>query len=322
MKRYIFLLSLVLVFLLPNFLIATRREREPLPAVSFSEGNGDVTKNYIFIEDQNDVLKMELDDYILGVILGEMPADFETEALKAQAVAIRTYTLRSVEKGTKHLEGYLCTDASCCQAYSDPKDFPEEVIDKFRTAVKETADLVITYNGELIDATYFSCSGGLTEDAFAVWGADIPYLRSVDSPGEENAERFESILAFSRQEFLTRLGISESIKLSDSSFVVTYTRGGGVSRMYLADNCFTGVELRSLLELPSTAFTVTVKDDMVYIKSKGFGHRVGMSQYGADAMAISGNGFEEILRHYYPGTVLEYITSEQVKAIFDKAGNL
>ena len=322
MKRYIFLLSLVLVFLLPNFLIATRREREPLPAVSFSEGSGDVTKNYIFIEDQNDVLKMELDDYILGVILGEMPADFEMEALKAQAVAIRTYTLRSVEKGTKHLEGYLCTDASCCQAYSDPKDFPEEVIDKFRTAVKETADLVITYNGELIDATYFSCSGGLTEDAFAVWGADIPYLRSVDSPGEENAERFESILAFSRQDFLKRLGISESIKLSDSSFVVTYTRGGGVSRMYLADNCFTGVELRSLLELPSTAFTVYVQDDMVYIKSKGFGHRVGMSQYGADAMAISGNGFEEILMHYYPGTVLENLTPEQVKAIFDKAGNL
>ena len=322
MKRYIFLLSLVLVFLLPNFLIVTRRERELLPAVSFSEGNGDVTKNYIFIEDQNDVLKMELDDYILGVILGEMPADFETEALKAQAVAIRTYTLRSVEKGTKHLEGYLCTDASCCQAYSDPKDFPEEVIDKFRTAVKETADLVITYNGELIDATYFSCSGGLTEDAFAVWGADIPYLRSVDSPGEENAERFESILAFSRQEFLTRLGISESIKLSDSSFVVTYTRGGGVARMYLADNCFTGVELRSLLELPSTAFTVYVQDGMVYIKSKGFGHRVGMSQYGADAMAISGNGFEEILMHYYPGTVLENLTPERVKAIFDKAGNL
>lgn len=322
MKRYLFLLSFVFVFLLPNLIIGSTKERVSVPAPLFSSVESDNQQYNIFIEDQDDVLVMDIEEYVLGVLLGEMPSNFELEAIKAQAVATRTYTLRSVEKGTKHSKGYLCTDASCCQAYSDPGGYPEDVIKKFQAAVAETKDQVLTYEDELIEATYFSCSGGFTEDAVAVWGADIPYLKSVASPGEENANRFETKVQYSRQDFLSKLGLDSSLKLSDSSFVVTYTKGGGVARMYIANTCFTGVELRSLLDLPSTVLSVSVENDVVNIKAKGYGHRVGMSQYGAEAMAVRGEKFEDILMHYYPGTTLEKLPPEQLKAIFDKAGNL
>ena len=135
---------------------------------------------------------MDMDVYLTGVVLAEMPADFETEALKAQAVAARTYTAKAIQSGGKHGNGSICTDSGCCQAYISEESYltqggSEENLRKVRRAVLDTAGYVLTYEGELIEATYFACSGGSTEDAAAVWGTDYPYLRAVPSLGEENA---------------------------------------------------------------------------------------------------------------------------------------
>ncbi len=253
------------------------------------------------------VAEMDLDDYLTGVVLAEMPASFEPEALKAQAVVARTYTLKAAETGGKHENGSVCTDHTCCQAYIDPADYAGglENLEKIRAAVEATAGLVLTYEGQLIEATYFSCSGGSTEDAVAVWGTDYPYLRATSSPGEEHAAHYTDTVTFTAVEFAERIG--QALTGSPQSWLgfTTYTAGGGVNSMRIGSQDYKGTELRSLLGLRSTAFTITAEGDTITITTKGYGHRVGMSQYGADAMALAGSTFDEILSHYYKGTTLE-----------------
>lgn len=254
--------------------------------------------------------EQELEEYLTGVVLAEMPASFESEALKAQAVAARTYTQKAMNTGGKHGDGSICTDPSCCQAYLSPEAYLEkggspESLDKVRSAVQETAGLCLYYEGELIEATYFSCSGGRTEEAVAVWGTVFPYLQSVDSPGEENAAHFTDSVTFSAEELEKRLGLETANASADWFGAVTYTAGGGVDAMEICGKTYSGTELRSLLGLRSTAFTVTVSEDAVTFTTHGYGHRVGMSQYGADAMAVQGSTYREILAHYYPGTEIK-----------------
>ena len=256
------------------------------------------------------VVEMELETYLVGVVLGEMPADFEKEALKAQAVVARTYSLRRYTRKDKHSDGGVCTDPACCQAYRDPEAYLAggngvERLEKVRSAVRETAGQVLTYQGALIDATYFSCSGGRTEDAAAVWGSDVPYLQAVDSPGEENAPRYTETVTFTAREFANALGKSLSGSPGGWFSNITYTDGGGVDTMDICGSTYKGTQLRSLLHLRSTAFVISGVGDTVIITTKGYGHRVGMSQYGADAMAVKGSSFAEILAHYYVGAVLE-----------------
>ena len=259
------------------------------------------------LQDDGSVTAMDINDYLTCVVLGEMPAAFEDEALKAQAVVARTYTLRRLTKGGKHIDAAVCTNSDCCQGYYDLASYldnggKQEDIDKVKTAVKMTDDLVLTYGGELIDATYFSCSGGMTEDASAVWGADVPYLRSVESPGEESAEHYVDTVSFKTSEFLQLLELDakKNVKIGK----ITYTPGGGVDTIQVCNEEFRGTQLRKILGLRSTAFVISVVGDTVTITTKGFGHRVGMSQYGADAMAVSGATFPEILAHYYQGVQL------------------
>jgi len=246
--------------------------------------------------------KMELDRYILGVVLAEMPADFAPEALKAQAVVARTYALKRYYASDKHTYA-VCTDSTCCQAYCCPEEkYPQEAVRKAAQAVEATSGQVLTYNGELIEATYFSCSGGRTEDAVAVWGGEIPYLQAVDSPGEENAASYLKSVRFSIQELAQIL--QKDRLAGDFIGAITYTSGGGVDTIVIGDTTYTGVEIRRLLGLNSTAFTITALGDTVTVTTKGYGHRVGMSQYGADAMAQAGNSYTQILAHYYQGAVL------------------
>ena len=258
------------------------------------------------------VRQMQMDDYLVCVLLTEMPADFELEALKAQAVVARTYALRRMEAADKHGSGAVCTESSCCQGYCEIDTYLSsggtlEDVEKMRRAVESTKDQVLTYNGTLIEATYFSCSGGKTEDAKAVWGADVPYLQAVDSPGEEAASHFMESIVFTKDEFSERLHCSLPETSSDWIKGIEYTAGGGVKTIQIGDNTFTGTSIRTLLGLPSTAFMITAVGDHIIITTKGFGHRVGMSQYGADAMAVNGSTYDEILSHYYRGTELSYI---------------
>lgn len=253
--------------------------------------------------------QMDMDAYLTGVVLGEMPADFESEALKAQAVAARTYTAKALKTGGKHEDGSLCADPTCCQAYLSEKDYlakggTTENLDKVRNAVLDTSGYVLTYEGELIEATYFSCSGGITEDAVAVWGTDYPYLRAVSSPGEEAAGHFSDTTCFTAEQFQEKIGCTLTGDPKDWFVTEAYTTGGGIDSMLICGERYTGKQLRQLLGLPSTAMTLSAVGDTIMVVTKGYGHRVGMSQYGADAMAVSGSNFIEILAHYYPGTEL------------------
>lgn len=257
-------------------------------------------------------VQMELDRYLTGVVLAEMPASFEPEALKAQAVVARTYTMRAVNGKSKHENYAVCTDSSCCQSYISVEAYLQkggtsESVEKIQAAVDATSGFVLTYDGALIEATYFSCSGGKTEDAVAVWGTDVPYLQSVDSPGEEKATHYTDRITFSAGEFTRRLSLDVNGDTKELLGEVTYTDGGGVKRMIIGGKRFEGTTLRKLLELPSTAFSIQLMDNTVIITTRGYGHRVGMSQYGADAMAATGKTFEEILAHYYSGTKLEQL---------------
>ncbi len=259
---------------------------------------------------ENEHIIMDLEEYLLGVLLAEMPASFETEALKAQAVASRTFTLWNSTVSSNHDPYAICTDASCCQGYISPLRFIQQggsnaQLEKIRSAVKATEGEVIYYDEELILATYFSCSGGITEDALAVWGREYPYLQSVESPGEENAVYYTDEKRFSITEFSQALNVSLTGVPGSWIGVITYTNGGGVKTIDICGTSFSGTELRSRLGLRSTAFTIAVSEDGIIVHTRGYGHRVGMSQYGADAMALKGSRYQQILRHYYPGTTVQ-----------------
>lgn len=270
----------------------------------------------IHILDAGAVKKMELERYITGVVLAEMPADFELEALKAQAVVARTFAWKAQTDGGKHGGGAVCTDASCCQGflpeerYLEKTNKPENLL-KIRDAVQATRGCILAYDGFLIEATYFSCSGGSTEDAAAVWGNDYPYLTAKESPGEESAFCFRDAKSFTKSQLEQLL----HILLDDSGDAWfqnwEYTNGNGVATVEIGGKRFDGTRLRQLLGLRSTNFTVTVEGDAVTFHTLGYGHRVGMSQYGADAMAASGKKYTEILAYYYEGTDLQTISRLQ-----------
>ena len=252
------------------------------------------------------VEERDMDAYLVGVVLAEMPASFELEALKAQAVAARTYAWKAYTTGGKHEDGSVCTDSGCCQAYISEEDYLSkngnwENLQRVRSAVYATSGQVVTYEGALIEAAYFSCSGGSTEDAQAVWSTALPYLQAVDSPGEEAAAWYQDKVSFSFQEFQDKLELTLEGEPEQWFGETTYTDGGGVATMEIGGEKYAGTLLRSKLGLRSTAFTVTVGEDIT-ITTRGYGHRVGMSQYGADAMAVGGSTYREILAHYYTGT--------------------
>lgn len=292
-----------LVFIMPwlTFSFMTRpKTQQNINTTVFAEEEN-ITVN---VWTGDGVETMLLSDYLTGVLLQEIPASFHMEAKMAQAVVARTYTLRSVQTKNKHPMNGICTDSTCCQAYCSPEMYiakggSQSAVQEARKAVEQTNGVVLTYAGELIDATYFSCSGGQTEDAVAVWGNDIPYLQSVDSPGEENAGHYEDAIVFTKEQFQSSLGRKLSGDPATWFGTTLYTRGGGVAYMDIGGKTYEGVTLRSIFGLRSTSFSVEIKDGDIVITSKGYGHRVGMSQYGADAMAESGKGWREILLHYY-----------------------
>lgn len=253
------------------------------------------------------VVQMDLEEYLVGVILAEMPASFELEALKAQAVVARTYALRCAGK---HTQGSICTDFACCQAYIPPEKYLTDYngtwagLEKIREAVTATRGKVLTYDGKLVLSTYFSCSGGSTEDAASVWGQDIPYLQAVESPGEEYAAVYADSVSFTAEQFQNRLGVILPGTPQSWFGTITYTSGGGVETIEIGGACYRGTTLRTLLGLRSTVFTLKITENTITVETRGFGHRVGMSQYGADAMAAGGSSYSEILSHYYRGTQL------------------
>lgn len=292
---------LILVMMLGQEVTPTDPNKETLPLQPNQQ-----LKTMISVIYGEGIHQMDLENYLVGVVLAEMPASFELHALRAQAVAARTYTLKHCKEDKRHGTNIICTDNTCCQAYVEPTDYIREGgswsnVDRVRKAVSDTTGQVLVFQGEMIHATYFSCAGGLTEDAAEVWGQSVPYLQSVPSPGEEKSSYYTDSKTFTAKDFQTALGIRLKGEAKTWFGEVTFTEGGGVKTIEIGGVLYRGTTLRTLLELRSTAFSVSVEDDMVIFRTRGFGHRVGMSQYGANAMAEQGSNYEEILAHYYPG---------------------
>lgn len=310
-----FFFALIMGLLVPALILGVMLElRQKGDAAHLSENPAatqrmDETIRISVLDENGQMQQMDMDEYLVGVILREMPAEFEQQTRMAQAVVARTYALRRNTVSAKHDAGAVCMDSACCQAYIAPEAYlasggSQQAVESARQAAKDTSGLVLVYQGALAEATYFSCSGGRTEDAAAVWGSDVPYLRSVESPGEEDAVHYTDTVTMTADAFCNALGIELGAYSGNMIGQVSYTQGGGVESIEIAGIAFSGKELRNLLDLRSTAISITVMEAHVVISTKGFGHRVGMSQYGADAMAVDGCDFRQILAHYYPGTEL------------------
>lgn len=303
---------LFLTLLMPSLMLNSARlfrsdadKRDPVISVSTAPVPDGQEILICVLQEDGSKIMMELETYLVGVVLAEMPEDFEVEALKAQAVVARTYTLRMCQNTAKHQDADVCVLSDCCQGYREGES------EKIRLAVESTAGQVLTYDGELIEATYFSSSGGRTEDAQAVWGSDVPYLQSTDSPEDGFSEWDLVTVTMTAEDLETALGFDLEGPCETWIGEITYTEGGGVATIVIGDTVFKGTELRKLLGLRSTAFVMTAVGDHITVTTRGFGHRVGMSQYGAEAMAVNGATYQEILAHYYQGTTIEEFVDKE-----------
>lgn len=272
--------------------------------------NGEDIQVYFHREDT--VRSVRTEDYIRGVLMAEMPAEFELEALKAQAVAARTYTARFLNSShlqTDHPEAAVCTDPAHCQAYITDEEAKKKwgknasfYLDKCKNAVLDTAGEIAVFDGEPILAVFHSVSGGRTEDASEVWQGDVAYLKSVDSPGEESAPKYRTQAEFTMEEFKSRLAKEWDIDFS-GGMVGEYvlSRGGSVKTVDIGNKTIKGTDIRRIFELASADFVIDVRGDTVVFNVLGYGHGVGMSQYGANHYAKEGLGYREILSKYYTG---------------------
>ena len=267
------------------------------------------------------VEEMPMDEYLLGVLRAEMPASFELEALKAQAVAARTYTLYKMAQGgiERHPDADACDDITCCKAYRTAEDaaadWGAEALyyeEKLARAVAETDGEAIVYDGQPVLAVFFSSAAGHTQGAGEVWQSDLPYLKSVDSPEDASlVPNYYSTVRFTAQEFrdlfcaaypAAKLGgdtgsYLTDIRRNDAGFVSTLCVGGVTVK---------GNDLRTVLGLRSPSFTVEADGSALIFHVTGYGHGVGMSQYGANALAKEGYRAEEIVQHYFSGTSVGY----------------
>lgn len=246
------------------------------------------------------ILNLSMDEYLIGVVGAEMPASFNIEALKAQAIVARTYALKKIESGGK------LTDSVSTQRYKDNNELKKDwgssfdnYYQKIKNAVESTKDQAIYYQGNLIDAVYHSTSNGKTEDSVYVWGNSIPYLKSVDSSWDTSASSYLRETSKDFNNVLTLLGID--IREDISFEILSRDNSGRVLEIKVGDEIFSGIEFRTLLGLRSTDFDLTLENNTLNITTRGYGHGVGMSQYGANGMAKQGYTYDKILKHYYTG---------------------
>ena len=264
-----------------------------------------------------DIVDMDIEEYLVGVVAAEMPASYEMEALMAQAVAARTYTLHLKHNGgcSAHPGADVCTNSAHCQAYLTAEEMNDAwgskkktYLAKIQEAVNTTRGQEIYYRGEEIQVFYFSSAGGITEDCANVYAESLPYLVSVESPGEESYSNYYGKVTVSYSEFVSKLEeYSPGIQLSGSADDIGDVKrfeSGRVQSIRIGDEMFTGREIRSVFGLNSTNFTIKATDEITF-STVGFGHGVGMSQTGANEMAKEGATYIEILEHYFTGVTVE-----------------
>ena len=307
MKRYSFsiVLLLFLIFALPVIIISCfRKPPKELKTESQLYVN-------VYDSKSSQLVEIEFEEYIEGVVAAEMPASFHIEALKAQALAARTYTLlRMVSYGgngcTKHTGADICTEPAHCQAYRDPKALGK-AYKKIHEAVASTKGEVIVYENGLIDAVFHSTSGGITENSEDVWVNKVPYLRSVLSQYEDHSPKLISTKNISIDEFVSgMMSLDNTMKLDKKKLagqiqIIERSSGGRILKMKVGNRYFKGRDLRDQFALNSSNFTIDVNKNDISFAVVGNGHGIGMSQYGADGMAQHGSTYREIVKHYYTG---------------------
>ncbi|HHV08261.1 MAG TPA: stage II sporulation protein D [Firmicutes bacterium] len=319
------LLVFVVVLVVPAAIVSFYPRPSLAPQTPESKQGADLVEKgpalKVFFADDDQLKEMWLEDYLVGVVAGEMPAKFEEEALKAQAVAARTYALRRLKAYggsgcAKHPEADICTEPSCCQAYLGEKElrrrwgvfsYPEYYL-KLSDVVASTYGLVITYDHELIDPVYHASCGNLgTEDAKAVWGNDVVYLKSVQCQ-YDSSPHLETEAVFTFKDLEQQLEEKVAVPVSGGLDlqVLERTGSGRVKELRVGTATMAGTEVRKRLGLNSTGFTWRLDEaGKVVFTTYGKGHGVGMCQYGANGMAKQGKDFTTILKHYYSGVEVE-----------------
>ena len=268
----------------------------------------------------NKVEQIKLDEYLYGVVSAEMPASFNDEALKAQAVVARTYTLyKIVNNDGKHKDADICDDSTCCQAWISQKDRlakwneaeKDNYWNKIVNAVNSTQGKIITYDGKPINAFFHANSGGATEAPVNVWGGTgYPYLQTVTTVGEDVYSGYSSKVSVTKKEFESKIKKEHSdfkinFKEKDCIKIEEYTDGNRVKTIKVGNLKLSGVEIRNIFGLRSANFKVEIENDNIKFEVVGYGHGVGMSQTGADSLAKEGKNYEEIIKHYYTDVKIE-----------------
>ena len=313
-----------LAFLLPLLVFGLDQEQaaapeSSAPAASQPAAGWDGAQTVRLLHaGEDEVEELSLDDYLWRVVAAEMPASFEPEALRAQAVCARTYSLWKLQADSHGEEGAdLCDDSACCQAYLTPEEAAENWGDsaqaygeKIAAAVADTDAQVLTYEDAPIQAVFFSSSTDSTEDAAQVWGNSLPYLVSVSSPEGEEVPNYRSTVVLTAAQL--RELAAENYPQADLSGdpahwvgEVRYNASGRVASLELGGVSMSGGAARNLFGLRSACFTVEYGEDGSTFSVVGYGHGVGMSQYGANAMAREGADWREIVEHYYTGVCIQ-----------------
>lgn len=335
MKKYIvYLFSfLILCFLIPVLFTTSFQSKEK------KEGNSNTSKvNAITVESTYDYAKyktvkllhkatnkienLPLDEYLYGVVSSEMPASYEKEALKAQAVVARTYTLyKMIQNKGKHKNADICDDSGCCQAWISKEnrlsrwkeEKREEYWNRIVSSVNETQGKMITYEGKPINAFFHANSGGSTEAPINVWGGSgYPYLQSVQTSGEDAYSQYASKVTKTKKEFESIIKKAHSnfkidFTKKDCIKIKEYTEGNRVKTVQIGNLELSGVEIRNLFGLKSANFKITIEKEAIVFEVTGYGHGVGMSQTGADSLAKQGKNYEEIIYHFYTGVEIKDI---------------
>lgn len=334
-KFFIYFFAFIFVcFLLPALLtkrnIATSVETERNVSQEEIKDDNETTlseydyKNYGTIKllhhETGEVEEVALDTYLCNVVSAEMPADYEFEALKAQAVVARTYTIYKIQN-KKHENADICDDSTCCQAWVSKEtrlarweeSQRESNWAKIEQCVNDTKGKIITYEGKPINAFFHANSGGTTELPVNVWGGTgLPYLQVVETAGEEGYTQYSSEVTLSQKELLNKLrtkydDIQINFDDNEDVRILEYTDSNRVKTVKFGNHEISGVETRSLLGLKSTNFEIIKEGEMIKFSVKGYGHGVGMSQTGADTMAKEGSNYEEIIKHFYVGVEIKEV---------------
>ena len=326
-KITIYILGFVLICFTIPIIFTKGKEAKPTENPVEAETKEENQEEYTYAKygtvrllhnETGEVETLEMDNYLYGVVSAEMPANFELEALKAQAIVARTYTAYKMFKGSKHANADICDDSTCCQAWILKEDRlakwneaeRQSNWDKIVTAVDTTKGKIITYNGEPINAFFHSNSGGSTESVANVWGGtDYPYLQSVETAGEEGYTQYSSSVTLTKEEVLQKIQETHPEVVIDFNSqnpiqIIEYTESGRVKTIQFGNISISGVEARTIFGLRSAKFSIEIGENITF-NVVGYGHGVGLSQTGADAMAKTGATAEQIINHYYTDVKIE-----------------